>query len=269
MATRRAWRDGFGALCTAAALALAAPVAGDDTADLPTLAGEYRHSAVSPAGQTRHSVATIAPRGGGLGVAWQEDAGNLFGGVGVTLDGVFGAAYTEALNGAFRGSGVLAYRIDGGTLDGVRLPYDAGDGELVRETLRGSPLLTGSYAIARSSGADGTAAHPGAHVGRVEIERQGDTYQMTWYTPERSYEGVGLRIGDVLVAGYARGFAPGVIAYCADRDLLSGIATYGHSGLVSADRMLRSGAEPSTANATPSARCRAAIEKWNPSLPRG
>lgn len=268
-ATRRAWRDGFGALCAAGALALAVPVAGDDTAAPPALAGEYRHSAVSPAGKTRLSVATIVPRGGGLGVAWEEDAGNLFGGVGVTLDGIFGAAYTEALNGAFRGSGVLAYRIDGGTLDGVRLPYDAGNGELVRETLRGSPLLTGSYAIARSTGADGTAAHPGAHVGRVEIERQGDTYQMTWYTPERSFEGVGLRIGDVLVAGYARGFAPGVIAYCADRDLLSGIATYGHSGLVSADRMVRAGRDGNGLAVEPSERCRRAVETWNPSLPRG
>ena len=229
------------------------------------LVGEYRHSAVSPAGKTRRSVATIAARGAGLSVMWEEDEGNLFGGIGVSLDGVFGAAYTEALDGSFRGEGVLAYRIQGGTLDGVRLPYESADGVLVHETLQGSPMLEGRYDIARSLDARGETYHSGY----VEIVHLGDTYQMTWYTPERSHEGVGLRIGDVLVAGYARGFAPGVIAYCADADLLTGIATYGHTGKIGEDRMKRANAGNAKANAEPSDHCRDAIAKWNPSLVRG
>lgn len=266
---RQRRRDGFGILLAIAALMVVGSASADGpdavAADQVSLVGEYRHSAVSNAGKTRRSVATIAARGAGLSLAWQEDEGNLFGGIGLSLDGILGAAYTEALNGSFRGSGVVAYRIDGGMLDGVRLPYAATDGQLIDETLQGSPALQGRYAILRSLDADGQTYHSGY----VEIEHRGDTYQMIWYTPERSYEGVGLRIGDVLVAGYAKGFAPGVLAYCADKNVLTGIATYGHVGTIRADRMTRSGTDSAGADAEPSARCRAAINKWNPSLAGG
>ncbi len=268
-------RAGSVAMVALAAMSTAFPSAGDgpnpsdaEAAAVQALAGQYRHSTVTPAGKTRRSVATIAPRGAGLSVTWEEDDGNLFGGIGVSLDGIFGAAYTEALNGSFRGAGVLAYRIAGGKLDGVRLPVDSPDGELIRETLQGSPALEGRYAIARSVTTDGQTYHSGY----VEIAHTGDTYQMTWYTPTLSYEGVGLRIGDVLVAGYARGFAPGVIAYCTDQDVLTGIGTYGHVGTIGADRMVPAnhGASESTSGslAEASIRCRDAIEKWNPSLVR-
>lgn len=263
------WRACFRGLTAIAALAITARASGDGpdlaTADRDSLVGEYRHSAISNAGKTRRSVATIAARGAGLSLAWQEDEGNLFGGIGISLDGVLGAAYTEALNGAFRGSGVVAYRIKDGTLEGVRLPYAAADGQLVQETLQGSPALAGRYAIVRSIDGDGATYHSGY----VEIEHRGDTYQMIWYTPERSYEGVGLRIGDVLVAGYAKGFAPGILAYCADRNVLTGIATYGHVGTIRADRMTRGGTDSDSADAEPSAHCRDAIAKWNPSLTGG
>jgi hypothetical protein len=241
------------------------PGASGAPAGTAALVGEYRHSTVTPAGKVRRSVATIAVRGAGLSVAWEEDEGNLFGGIGVSLDGVFGAAYTEALDGSFRGAGVLAYRIQGGTLEGVRLPSDSADGMLIQETLEGSPALEGRYAIARSLDAHGATYHSGY----VKIVRRGDTYQMTWYTPLHSYDGVGLRVGDVLVAGYARGFAPGLIAYCADRGLLTGVGTYGQVGTVGADRMTRVNGGTSGAGVEPSAHCRAAIETWNPSLVRG
>lgn len=266
MVTRRCRSVCFGAL--AIALALAADASGDsatDLADRTALVGEYRHSALSATGKTRRSVAVISPRGAGLSVMWEEDEGNLFGGIGVSLDGVFGAAYTEALDGSFRGQGVLAYHIDGGTLDGIRLPYDSADGALIQETLEGSATLQGRFAIARSLDAGGHTYHSGY----VEIERQGDTYQMTWYTPARSSEGVGIRIGDVLIAGYANGFAPGVIAYCADKGLLTGIATFGHVGTVGMDSMTRVSNGGTGADSEPSARCRAAISKWNRTLAGG
>jgi hypothetical protein len=263
--TRCDWHAGIRVLVAAAALTMAARAAGDAAAPQSArdaLIGEYRHSAVSQAGKTRRSVATIAPRGAGLGIAWQEDEGNLFGGIGLDLDGVFGAAYTEALNGAFRGSGVLVYRIRDGTLEGLRFPYSAEARQIVEETLRGPAALEGRYEIVRSIDAGGAVYHSG----HVEIEHRGDTYQMTWYTPERSFEGVGLRIGDVLVAGYARGFAPGLVAYCIDQDVLTGISTYGHSGTIGVDRMLRAGTDNADTAAQPSDHCRAAIDKWNPSL---
>jgi hypothetical protein len=259
---RQGWLKG--ALAASVLLPVAGDAAGDSpagTADRAALVGQYRHSTVFAAGNTRRSVATIAPRGEGFSIAWEEDDGNLFGGVAVAVDGILGAAYTEALNGAYRGKGVLAYRISGGTLDGVRLPSDGA--ELIQETLEGSPALEGRYAIARSQGADGRTYHSGF----VEIVRQGDTYQMTWYTPARSYEGVGLRVGDVLVASYGDGFAPGVIAYCADQGLLTGVGTYGHIGTVGADHMIRANA--GGASAETSQRCRDAIDRWNPSLIRG
>ena len=268
--TRQSRHAGIRVLIAVAALTVAARASSDDTgaaiAARDALVGEYRHSVVFTAGKTRRSVATIAQHGAGLSVAWEEDAGNLFGGIGVSLDGVFGAAYTESLDGSFRGSGVVAYRIKGGTLDGVRLPYAEEDGplagQLIRETLQGSPALEGRFVIVRSVDAEGEDYHSGY----VEIEHRGDTYQMTWYTPERSHEGVGLRIGDVLVAGYAHGFAPGIVAACADKDLLTGIGTFGHVGTIGADRMARSGTESAGPSAEPSARCREAIDMWNPSL---
>jgi hypothetical protein len=271
--TRHHWHVGLRALIAVAALCVAPRASGDSPdaagaaaalAARDALIGEYRHSTITPAGKTRRSVATIGRRGAGLSVAWEEDEGNLFGGIGVSLDGIFGAAYTEALDGSFRGAGVLAYRIHGGTLEGVRLPSDSADGVLIEETLEGSPTLEGRYAIARSLDAHGTY-----HSGYVEIVRRGDTYQMTWYTPAHSYDGVGLRIGDVLVAGYARGFAPGVIAYCADQGLLTGIVTFGQVGTVGADRMMRVNRGSAEPSAEPSAHCRDAIEKWNPSLVHG
>ncbi|HET6618966.1 MAG TPA: hypothetical protein VFG64_03435 [Dongiaceae bacterium] len=268
---RHRWQTCLRVLTAIAVSSLAAQALGDgaDTAGgaaalaaRNALVGEYRHSTVTPAGKTRRSVATIAARGAGLNVMWEEDQGNLFGGIGVSLDGVFGAAYTEALNGAFRGAGVVAYRIHGGTLDGVRLPRDSADGELIQETLEGPPTLDGRYVIVRSVDTHGATYHSGY----VEIVRRGDTYQMTWYTPARSYDGVGLRVGDVLVAGYARGFAPGLIAYCADEGLLTGVGTFGQVGTVSADSMKRVNDGVSRARTEPSAHCRDAIEEWNPSL---
>ena len=263
---RHGWRRWFLGwfLGAAAALSVVAAAAGDSSGpDAPdSLVGQYRHSSVFTAGETRRSVASIARRGSGYSIAWEEDDGNLFGGIAIVLDGVLGAAYTEALNGSFRGKGVLAYRISGGTLDGVRLPSDAAD--LIQETLEGSPALEGRYSIARSLGANGRAHH----VGYVEIVRRGDTYQMTWFTPARSYEGVGLRVGDVLVASYGNGFAPGIIAYCADDGLLTGVSTYGHVGTVGADRMVRANNGGSAGGAEPSPRCRDAVERWNPSLIR-
>lgn len=258
---RHGWQRRFLACVLGAAAALpAVGAAAGDSSDDP-LVGQYRHSSVFTAGETRRSVASIARRGSGYSIAWEEDDGNLFGGVGIALDGVLGAAYTEALNGSFRGKGVLAYRINGGTLDGVRLPSDASEGLPIQETLEGSPALEGRYAIARSLDASGRANLSG----HVEIVRRGDTYQMTWFTPARSYQGVGLRVGDVLVASYGNGFAPGIIAYCADQGLLTGVGTYGHVGTVGADRMVRAsnGEAPE-----PSARCRDAVERWNPSLIR-
>src|SRR5262245_47019184 len=87
-------------LCALAAFAislLATQAAGDDassaTAETAALVGEYRHSTVTPAGKVRRSVATIGRHGAGLSLAWEEDEGNLFGGIGVSLDGVLGAAY--------------------------------------------------------------------------------------------------------------------------------------------------------------------------------
>ena len=262
---RRIW-----ALAAAAALSLAGEAAGEQPgvagpAGSGALAGQYRHSTVFTAGQTRHSVATIAPRGAGFSIAWEEDDGNLFGGIAIALDGIVGAAYTEALNGSYRGKGVLAYRINGGTLDGVRLPSDAADGTLIEETLEGPPALEGRYAIARSVDAGGKAYH----AGFVEIVRRGDTYQMTWYTPARSHEGVGVRVGDVLVASYGSGFAPGIIAYCADEGVLTGVGTYGRVGTVGADLMVRADAGGTGGGAETSPRCRDAIERWNPSLIRG
>jgi hypothetical protein len=84
--------------------------------------------------------------------------------------------------------------------------------------------------------------------------------------PAHTYDGVGLRVGDILIAGYARGFAPSVAAYCADDGLLTGIVTYGSAGTIGLDTMTRINGGGSAPHTMPSVHCQDAITRWNRSL---
>jgi hypothetical protein len=59
------------------------------------------------------------------------------------------------------------------------------------------------------------------------MERHGNTVGLTWYTPGLSAVGNGVRIGDILVVGYASDRVPGTIGYCVGADGLRGLWTYG------------------------------------------
>src|SRR5687767_6623946 len=62
-------------LSVAVALSVVAGTAGDSSGSdaLDSLVGQYRHSSVFTAGETRRSVASIARRGSGFSIAWEED----------------------------------------------------------------------------------------------------------------------------------------------------------------------------------------------------
>jgi hypothetical protein len=103
------------------------------------------------------------------------------------------------------------------------MPED-GDGEhLGRESLVGPASLEGRFEIT-------LGVNPGngsRYTGHVDIDRRGDTYHFHWYSPTDSYLGNGIRIGNVMVVGYALGRAPGTVAYCVRVSELEGVWTYG------------------------------------------
>jgi hypothetical protein len=200
-------------------MALGACKAGVDPAPsaASSLAGRYEVSGTKPSGGAFKGEALIAPRGDGYDVFWYFPDGTENRGFGVQVEDVFGAVLSPNAN-YLRGIGVIAYKIAGGELTGVRLSGANPDGGTGREVLKGSPDLIGRYEIASSENPYGATLQSG----HVEIERRGETYSVVWYTPERSYVGSGLRLGDVLVVGYGRWWAPGMVAHCIGNGILTG-----------------------------------------------
>jgi hypothetical protein len=137
------------------------------------------------------------------------------------MDNVLGAVYWPDQQ-RLRGHGIVVYHIDGGELQGIWLVAN-GPQKIGRETLKGSPELIGEYKITLGENPDDLTNYSGT----VRMERHGDVYQVAWYTPKLSYIGNGIRIGDVLVVGYAIGEAPGTVAYCLGKSGLLGVWSFG------------------------------------------
>ncbi|HSE74117.1 MAG TPA: hypothetical protein VLB05_06375 [Dongiaceae bacterium] len=206
---RLAWALIFGVAASAAPLA--------DT----NLSGDYEVAGQTSNGRAYTGQMKIVARGEGYAIAWRLDEGGAYRGLAIKMDNVLGAVYWPVKD-PLHGHGIVAYHIEGGELQGIWL-VAGGTQKTGRETLKGSPDLAGEYQITLGENPDDMTNYGG----RVRMERRGDHYRVSWYTPGLSYIGNGIRIGDVLVVGYALGEAPGTVGYCVGNDGLRGVWTYG------------------------------------------
>lgn len=181
------------------------------------LAGRYDFNGTTSSGGRVTGQTLIAPRGDGYDVYWYFSDGSRNTGLGVRVDNVFGVVLGPD-GSLFERMNVIAYKITGGELTGTRLSARNTDGRSGREILRGPADLNGRYEIVSSENPYGETLQSGF----VEIEPRHEIYRVTWYTPERYFVGSGIRVGDVLVVGYARAESPGVAAYCVEGGMLQG-----------------------------------------------
>lgn len=191
------------------AKSLTATVGGD-------LSGNYKiTSSSNPEGGSYSGAVRISALGDAYRIAWATGAGESYEGVGIQMGDVLAVGW-----GTGRGKhGVVAYRINGGTLAG-RWTLSDMRGAMGTEDLAGAPELRGSYRIVRSSVPGGKG-----YAGAVTITPNGDTYTVTWRLASgESYNGVGVRAGDLLVVGWGiNQDSVGVVSYRQQGSALHGI----------------------------------------------
>jgi hypothetical protein len=139
-------------------------------------------------------------------------------GYALQLDKVLGGIDAKPGDGA----GIVLYRVKGGELEGIWNGLGNFTGSEGREDLSGPAGLEGAYAITL-----GLNPNQSRYAGSVEIRRTGQTYMVDWSTPDVSYVGTGVMIGDILVVGYARDYRPRVWAYCVDGPIFAGLTAAG------------------------------------------
>lgn len=196
-------------------------VGGDD------FSGNYKITyASNPGGSGGYEgMVRISRMGDAYRIAWTMTAGQSYEGVGLQMGDVLAVGW--GIGGGQ--NGVVAYRINGGTLKGV-WTLSGMKGTTGTEELAGSPELRGSYKIVRST-------TPGAgkgYAGTVNLTPHGDTYAVVWKLASgESYNGVGVRQGDLLVVGWGlRQDSVGVVSYRAQGATLVGVwAVPGEDGL--------------------------------------
>ena len=136
----------------------------------------------------------ISRMGEAYRIAWTLTGGESYEGVGIQM----GDALAVGWGTGSGKHGVVAYSISGGTLAGKWTLSDM-RGAIGTEELAGSPALTGAYKIVKST----TPGGGKGYAGTVTITPSGDTYTVAWkLTSGESYNGVGVRQGDLLVVGW-------------------------------------------------------------------
>lgn len=185
------------------------------------LTGSYQVEGKGADGVSYAGQVDLASYGKGLALTWSADRGRPYEGLGLQLGDAMGAVFWPK-GETFDGLGIVLYRIDGGRLQGIWMPQGGSKAPLGREDLLGPPTLEGRFEITLGENPGGSSHYSG----HVNIERRDDIYYFHWYAPRDSYVGNGVRIGDVMVVGYALGKAPGTVAYCARGRELDGIWSY-------------------------------------------
>ena len=200
------------------------------------ISGDYDAQGKSAQGQAYQGAVRIAPLGQGYGIAWRLAGGDTYRGVALKVDDVLGAVYWSDRQ-QLQGLGIVMYRIDGGELQGLWMPARTDASIIGRENLSGSPDLAGRYRITLGENPDNMTNYDG----QVEITRQGDAYHVEWFTPDLSAVGNGVRLGDILVVGYAAGQAPGTVGYCVTPTGLLGAWTFGEATALGKEVLRRQG----------------------------
>lgn len=182
------------------------------------LSGLYAISGRGADGASYDGELAIESQGHAFDVDWQRSGRSRESGFGLTLNHVIGVAYWPDNQALDSGLGLVIYRIDGGSLDGIWLPEGVYNRAPGRETLYGSPDLTGRYQI--TLGRNPMGGHYG---GYVELERTGDQFKVSWHlTSSEYFVGSGLKMGNVLAVAYGYRNAPAVAAYCSNGRQLEG-----------------------------------------------
>jgi hypothetical protein len=247
--------------CLSAVLFLVA-AAGAASAE-PPLAGKYRAEGKMADGAKYGGQVGIEPSGKAVRLAWVLDSGNKYRGLGLRIDNVLGGVFWSE-NDRFNDLGVVVYRIDGGKLHGTWMAYGGPEGLVGREELEGPASLEGRFEIALGENPGGGSSYRG----HVNIERRGETFVFHWYAPSDSAIGNGIRIGDIMVVGYARGRAPGTVAYCIDGGNLDGVWASGSSARLAQETLRRqSDAGPADQPAGSGTECGGTVAmQWPPAV---
>lgn len=183
--------------------------------------GGYRVERFAADGSILGGAAQVGPTGRGFALEWVLDGGQRYQGLGLEVDGVLGAVFWPGEE-RFDGLGIVVYRIDGGRMEGIWMPLGGSRVPPGREHLVGPPSLEGRFEIALGENPDGRSYYRG----HVMIERRGDIHFFHWFTPTDAYVGNGVRMGNIMVVGYALGRAPGTIVYCMRGDRMDGLWSY-------------------------------------------
>jgi hypothetical protein len=187
------------------------------TAAADEVVGRYAATGVDPQGRNYKGDVQIEQIGKLHVVLWKLEGSAAYKGIGIRQGDKLGVGYA----GPGTKFGIAVYKVSGGTLEGVWA--DSGDlkSELGKETLEGSPDLTGTYKIALGQNRDGMTNY----TGKIEVKRNGNTFLFYWPTKVPSL-GVGVLIDDMLVVAYGSNPAklPGVVAYkSSGADTMDGI----------------------------------------------
>jgi hypothetical protein len=227
----------------------------------PPLAGTYRAEGKTAGGMAYGGQVGIEPDGKGVRLAWALDGGDSYRGVGLQIDNVLGSAYWSE-DDRFNGPGIVVYRIDGGKLHGTWRAYGGPEGLVGREELSGAASLEGRFEITLGENPGGGSSYHG----HVNIERRGDTFLFHWYAPVNSYVGNGIRIGDIMVVGYAHGRAPGTVAYCIRDRSLDGVWAYGSDTRLGRETLHRQ-SDAGAADQGAGSECRGTVAmQWPPNM---
>ena len=188
-----------------------------DTAAPPeptvALAGSYTVAASTQPGKQgqayRGAVEIAGKPGRVFSIKWNLAAGaGTYAGLGVSNGTVLAAGYAEK-GGDF---GIVVYDRKGDRWEGA-WSGSMTKGQIGLETLeavKANPDGTGTFRIVKGT----TPGESGEYKGEVRIEKTGDTYKMTWkLAGGDSYRGVGLMLGNSLVAGWTPKSDVGVVAY--------------------------------------------------------
>lgn len=214
-------RRSFATLLLVAAVVLTAPASRAED----RLSGLYAMEGRDAGGTQYGGELAIQSRGHAFDVNWQR-GGAAENGFGLALDHVLGVAYWPGNEALDSGLGVVIYRIDGGTLDGIWLPQGVYDRAPGREVLSGGLHLTGRYQITLGRNPWG-----GHYTGYVDLERTGDRVKVSWHLTSEVFAGSGIKIGNVLAVAYGYTHAPAIAAYCSNGRQLEGAWWTGPTGL--------------------------------------
>jgi hypothetical protein len=150
---------------------------------------------------------TIKEQGPSFAVDWKLKSGENYTGVGILNGDILGVGYGDGV------SGLAVYQIRGGTLTAKWL-------------LPATPQQVGEYQLNGPASLDGIYRFANGMKGNVTIKPNGDSYDIVWNLPAGTYTGVGVKMGDRLVAvSGSTDQLFGAVAYHLSGERLQGIWT--------------------------------------------